>query len=279
VAVGADNARLGPPPLARRRARPLWLELAWQALLITIAFLTYFGVRGATEGSEARATANAADLAALQERLGIMWEPWLQAQIAGHQSLVDLSNWIYIWGHWPFIGVVAIWLFAWRRPSFYLLRNAIFISGAIGLVFFLTLPMAPPRLFPELSVIDTVTEHSRAYRALQPPALVNQYAAFPSLHVGFNLLVGIALFGASRRWWVRVIAIGMPAAMAAAVVLTANHYLLDVVAGCIVALVGLAAARGLGNPRLTRALGGEEPRRLPSPEWIGRLPRRSAPRS
>ena len=97
------------------------------------------------------------------------------------------------------------------------------ISGLIGFVFFAVVPMAPPRfVLPE--IVDTVTESSSGYRALQPPALTNQYAALPSLHFGWNLLLGIVLFQATTRIPVRAFAVGMPVAMAFAVVATANHY-------------------------------------------------------
>jgi len=264
---------------ARRIALPLWAELLWQAVLISAAFLIYFGVRGATEASERQALDNAAVLVDLQARAGLLWEVQLQALIADSQVLVTLANWVYIWGHWPLIGVVTIWLFTRQRTAFYLLRNAIFISGAIGLVFFLAIPMAPPRLFPELNVVDTVTTHSTAYRALQPPALVNQYAAFPSLHVGFNLLVGIVLFRHSRRVLVRSLAVAMPVAMGVAVVLTANHFVLDVVAGCVVALVGFVIAIRVRDLHLADPVRAAASRRLRSPMWEGRIhghtPRRS----
>ena len=261
---------------ARHRARrfdlPLWAEIVWQAVLVGAAFFTYFGVRGATEASEREALANAAALADIQKRAGILWEADLQALIADHSALVALANWVYIWGHWPLIAAVAVWLFWRHRAGFYLLRNAIFISGAIGLVFFLALPMAPPRLMAEMDLIDTVTTHSTAYRALQPPALVNQYAAFPSLHVGFNLLVGIVVFAQARRVALRAFAVAMPLAMAAAVVLTANHFILDVLAGCVVALAGLVIAIRLRDLRLADPVRESVSRRLHSDGWFGRAP-------
>ena len=84
---------------------------------------------------------------------------------------------------------------------------------------------------------------------LQPPDLVNQYAALPSLHLGWNLLVGIVLFGATRFWLVRVFAVLSPISMGCAIVLTGNHYLVDGILGCLVALTGLAASAAL-TPRL-----------------------------
>jgi membrane-associated phospholipid phosphatase len=114
-------------------------------------------------------------------------------------------------------------------------------SGLLGIAIFVSYPVAPPRL-AGMGLVDTVTVHSNSYRVLQPPAFVNQYAALPSLHVGWDLLMGIALATAAARPLLRALAALMPLAMVAAVVLTANHYLLDVVAGAAVALVGLAIA-------------------------------------
>jgi membrane-associated phospholipid phosphatase len=268
-----------PQEGARTVELPLWAELVWQAVLITLAFLVYFGVRGATEGSESAALANAARLTDIQERLGIMWEPGLQSLIADHQWMIALFNWVYIWGHWPAIGVVVVWLFVRHRYGFYLLRNAIFISGAIGLIFFLSIPMAPPRLVDDLNIIDTVTEQSKAYRTLQPPGLVNQYAAFPSLHFGFNMLMGIVLFRYAPYFWVKVIAVALPAAMAAAVVLTANHYVLDVLGGTIVALLGLWIAIRLRDSGKGDQIRAALAPRLAFRRWNGRQTRRSASHS
>ena len=88
-----------------------------------------------------------------------------------------------------------------------------------------------------------MTLHSEAYRALQPPGFTNQYAAFPSLHFGWNLLVGVAVWGATRNILLRLLSILGPAAMGAAVVLTANHYVLDLVGG-----TGGRTLRLLGRP-------------------------------
>jgi hypothetical protein len=86
--------------------------------------------------------------------------------------------------------------------------------------------VAPPRL-AHLGLVDTVTERSQAYRILQPPAFVNQYAAMPSLHVGWDLLVGLTIVSAASATWLRMVGRLMPVLMAVATVATANHYLLD----------------------------------------------------
>jgi membrane-associated phospholipid phosphatase len=131
------------------------------------------------------------------------------------------------------------------------LRNALFVSGGIGFLFFAFFPVAPPRLF-DPALVDTVTNESSSYRALQPPGLTNQYAAFPSLHFGWNVVAGVVLFLAATHLVVRVFAVVGPLAMAFAVVATANHFVLDVAGGLAVVAIGLAAAIAL-RPRDTAA--------------------------
>lgn len=225
---------------------PRLIELAKQTALIGSAVLFYFAVRGQTEGAEAAAIENGRWILAREGDLGIdvearvqEWtEPWL---------LMTLANWVYIWLHWPVIVGALLWLHHDRIASFLLLRNALFISGAIGLVIFVLVPVAPPRLI-DLGFVDTVTENSHSYRVLQPPGLVNKYAAVPSLHVGWNLLVGIVLFRATRSTPLRVFSVVSPILMAIAVVATANHYVVDGILGSVVALIGLWIAGRVTMP-------------------------------
>jgi membrane-associated phospholipid phosphatase len=105
-----------------------------------------------------------------------------------------------------------------------------------------------------VELIDTVARDSNAYRVLQPPAFTNQYAALPSLHFGWNLLVGIVLVRQSRRLAVKLLGWMSPPAMALATILTANHYVIDVVAGALFALAGLLIAWYLRRLRRSRGL-------------------------
>jgi hypothetical protein len=212
--------------------------------LVIFAYFTYFAVRGVTVGSEARAVENAGDVIALERSLGIFREPDMQSAILDHRWLVDVMNWMYVWGHWPLIILVAVWLYLNWPMSYRLYRNAFLISGAIGLVFFALFPVAPPRL-ADVDIVDTVTLHSNSYRVLQPPGLVNQYAAVPSLHFGWNLLIGIIFFTHGKSFAARAMGLVIPLVMFLAIVLTANHYIIDAAAGGAVALAGLAIAASL----------------------------------
>ena len=225
--------------------------------IVAVAYFAYFGVRGLTEGGLDRALANARAIVDLEERLGLFVEPTLHASIVGYHWAVNLANWVYLFGHWPVIVIVGAWLYRYKWPRYQYYRTAVLLSGTIGLVIFMLYPVAPPRLFGP-AFVDTVTEYSNLYHVLQPSWLTNQLAALPSLHFGWNLLIGIVLVREVRNPVVRVVGAITPLIMGAAIVLTANHYLIDIVGGGGVALIGLALAtrlNGLGRwPRLGQHL-------------------------
>jgi len=225
------------------------LGVARETAIVAVAALLYFFVRGLIDGREADAFANARWLVDLESRLRLFWEPTLQQWSLETGWLDSVANWVYIWGHWPVIAATLVWLLLRHRPELSRYRNAMLISGAIGVVCFVLFPMAPPRFLDSLGFVDTVTLESNAYRVLQPPSLTNQFAAMPSLHVGCNLLMGIALYRHATTRGAKLFGILMPIAMYTATILTANHYLLDGIVGSAVALTGLAAAEGIRNRR------------------------------
>jgi hypothetical protein len=226
------------------------LGVARETAVVAVAALLYFFVRGLIDGREADAFANADWLVDLERRLGFFWEPALQRWSLGTGWVDSVANWVYIWGHWPVIAATLVWLLLRHRAELSRYRNAMLISGAIGVVCFVLFPMAPPRFLDALGFVDTVTLESNAYRVLQPPSLTNQFAAMPSLHVGWNLLMGIALYRHATIRGAKLFGILMPVAMYTATILTANHYLLDGVVGSAVALTGLAAAEGIRHRHL-----------------------------
>jgi hypothetical protein len=223
------------------------LSAAIQSVSVILAILVYFLVRGLMSSSGDRAYAHAHALLDLERTLGLAREADLQQWASTHPWLADAMNSIYIYGHWPVIAGTLVWLLWKHGDQFRIVRNAMVISGLIGFIFFLLVPMAPPRFLPELGFVDTVMRDTSSYRVLQPPAFTNQYAAMPSLHVGWNLLMGIAIFQTTRHLFWKVFAVVMPLAMYLATILTANHFVLDGVVGALVALTGLAIARQLAN--------------------------------
>jgi hypothetical protein len=226
--------------------RPGVMDAA-EVALIAGTLPLYYLVRGLTHAQVDDAVGRGVDIVNLEKSLGIFWEVHLQSWVISYQWLVTILNGFYLFGHLPVIGAIALWLYFWHRPQYLLMRNAFLISGAIALIFFVSLPTAPPRLLPHdlgFGFVDTVVDQYHQGRPLTPGWFVNEYAAFPSMHIGWNLLVGIAIWLASRNIFVRAFAVLMPLAMASDIILTANHYIIDAVAGAAVMLLGLGVAVG-----------------------------------
>jgi membrane-associated phospholipid phosphatase len=243
-------------------ALPAARTVARDVLVVLSGIVVYFGVRGETAGAPETARQHARDLLALERALGLDVEADLQALVVDVAPLTTLANWVYIWGHWPAIAGVLLWLALSNRTLFLRMRNAMVASGAMGLCVYTTYPVAPPRLL-DARYVDTITEQSRSYRVLQPPAFVNQYAAMPSLHVGWDLVLGMSVVAAGGTVLVRTLGRLMPVVMAAATVLTANHYVLDVLAGAALGVAGWMVALRLERRR----------------EGLTGAPARAAPRS
>jgi hypothetical protein len=227
------------------------VALAIEAAIVLFGAFIYVGVRDLTRAAPERAIENARRLYAIEQGIGIDGEHGLNSFVVQHDWLRDLANWVYMWGHWPVIISVAAWLYIHNRDRYVWLRNGMFASGMIGFAFFAFVPMAPPRL-AGLGYIDTITIWSSSYRVLQPPSHANIYAAMPSLHFGWDLLVGTALFLSTSVLLVRIAAVLMPTLMAFAVVATANHWILDVIVGLCVVVAGVAASEALGLVRRRR---------------------------
>lgn len=232
--------------------------------LVALGFLLYFLVRGAVVDRAPEALANARWIIDLQSSVGLWVELEVNQWTLESIWRVRLFNFAYFWLDFPLIVALGLLLF-WRSRELYtLLRDALLSSGGIALILYWSYPVAPPRLLPEWDFVDTLQRFSNlAYQTQSTAPFVNPYAAVPSLHVGWALLVVVVVFLATPRWLWRVMSIALFVLQSVAVVATANHYILDGVAGVAVALAGLAVAlwlRRTGYPRVHAWLGARAPR-------------------
>ncbi len=241
----------------RGRANLSVADLIREVVLVVVAYAAYYAVRGSTEGSEAAAIDNARDLVDFEQALRIYFSPSAQDALVRYDAVAVAANWAYIWWHWPPILVLAVWLFLDRREAYSRYRIAFVLSGAVALLLFMVFPVAPPRL-AGLGFVDTLAEHSKEYVALESPRFVNRFAAVPSLHFGWNLLVGIALVRETRSWWLKTPGVISPAIVLFAVVVTGNHYVIDAIAGGILAVASLMLAPRV-QAMLVRARGAMAP--------------------
>jgi membrane-associated phospholipid phosphatase len=223
-----------------------------QFVLFGVAYALYQVVRGLVNGNDvAKASWNATKIIDLERTLHVFVEPSIQAWTANVHWLMDAADWIYLNAHYVVTIGVLLYLYQRRHESFCFVRNTFMIAMAIALVGYAVFPTAPPRLMPEWGFTDsirqftgfTVEDHSVR-------SLLNLYAAVPSIHVCFAILVGWPMVKLSRRRWQKALWLFYPLVITFAVVATGNHYLTDAFLGAVTAgLSMLIADRVLARAR------------------------------
>ena len=218
--------------------------------MVALAFLFYFLVRGSVVQRDAEALRNAVNIIDLERTLGFFWEPALNEAVLNYGALIQLFNAIYFWLDFPLIVAIALWLYFFgRRHQYTVVRDSLLASGAIALIVYHLFPVTPPRLMPAeygFAFVDTLERYSNlSYQAQSMQPFVNPYAAVPSLHYGWAVLVGGVLIWSTQNVWLRALGVFMPIGQLSAIIFTANHYILDAMAGLVVALLGLLVAMAL----------------------------------
>lgn len=229
--------------VALPRTRDAWREVAL-ALVVTAA---YFLTRGLIRGRTADALAHARDILDIEQALHIEPEEALQRLALLHPLLLQAANFFYLAGHLPVLIAVATWLYRAHRPAYRVFRNAFGLSALLGLTIYVVLPVAPPRFLP--GFVDTLKATGLGLDGSAVGLLYNPYAAMPSLHVGWALLAGLALVRYGRAWWLRLAGAALPLLMMLTVLVTGNHYLLDIAAGMGIALLSLTCSWWLATAR------------------------------
>ncbi|MFF2651910.1 phosphatase PAP2 family protein [Streptomyces sp. NPDC058045] len=223
------------------RKPQLWFEI----LLIGLSYWTYSMVRNAVPEQRAQALSNAKVLWHLEQHLGIAFEQSVNHALNSVTWLIVGMNYYYATLHFVMTLGVLVWLFR-RHPGRYAAcRTVLFLTTGVALAGYYLLPLAPPRLMTGGHFIDTVLVH-RTWGSMASGDLKNmsnQYAAMPSMHIGWSLWCGLTLFALSRVPWVRVLALVYPALTLVVIVATANHFWLDAAGGMVCLAFGFAVAR------------------------------------
>jgi membrane-associated phospholipid phosphatase len=213
-------------------------------------FMAYFTTRGLVSGRAADAFHNAQQLMEMQNWIGISWELSFQSWILQNDWLIWAFNSIYVYTHMPALILFALWVFIWHHHRYHDVRNVFLGMLGVGLLTYTLIPLAPPRFFTSSGFVDTLAAYSSVdYHQNSIEMLYNPYAAMPSLHVGFAVFVGIGIItigGRYRHWFLGTL---FPALMSMSVVATGNHFILDAVAGTV-----LAVAAWLLVPPLVAAI-------------------------
>lgn len=225
-----------------------WLR---EILLVVVVYFAYDGSRLLANGAPDPAIAHGNALLRWEGWARLNPEPWLNDLFSQHISLGLPADYIYATLHYLVTPLVLIWMWREHKPHYRLARTQLGLATAAGLIGFLTFPTAPPRLLDSSAgFTDVMAQYSSAGwwagdastpRGLE--AMTNDFAAMPSLHVGWALWCGLMLFRYARHRAVRIAGLLYPILILLVVMGTGNHYLVDGLAGAAVMIAaGLSAA-------------------------------------
>jgi hypothetical protein len=227
------------------------IDVLRQVGLLMGAYFAYALARGLAEGRATAAFQHARELVHIERSLHMFVEPSVQAWASGSHFVMVVSSWLYVNAQGTITITALLFLYFRHNSSFYFVRNMLMVAMAIALVGYLVFPTAPPRFLPEQGFIDTVDNvaHVNLGSTGSMSAFVNIYAAVPSMHVAFALIIGWPLARLARSSLARVVWLVYPLVMTFVIVVTANHFIADALLGALTAGLSAYAARWLARAR------------------------------
>ena len=234
---GVDSAtrRQSDTPRSRTRRWPL------EVMLFAGALLVYQLSRAFVIGDASDAVRNAWEIIDIEKASGIFFEASVQNWMLDNLHLAQFLNHFYVWAHLPVTAAFFVWLYRARREQYPFVRNAFFVANGMALAVFVVFPVAPPRLMTSEGFIDTLSIISGIdLHAGSLSGWFNPFAAVPSMHFGYALMIGVVMAVLARHWAVRIAVLTYPVLVFIAIVGTANHYVLDALAGGAVMIAAFA---------------------------------------
>ena len=219
-----------------------WLDALRQLALFAGAYYAYRLVRGIVDGQATLAFENARALVDAERTLGLFFEPGLQAWAQSEQWIVTGANWMYVNSHFVVTTTFLLWLYIARNHAFYYVRNMFMIAMGLALVGYVAFPTAPPRYLPEWGFTDTVAAFVGEAAEQSANVLYNPFAAVPSMHVAFALMIAIPAIKLVRHRALKVLWALYPVVVTFVVMVTANHFWLDAALGAVVAALSASGA-------------------------------------
>jgi hypothetical protein len=214
------------------------LDLVRQIVLFCGAYWLYRIVRGQVDGRTAVAFENARHIVNLERALGLFVEPAVNSWAVAQEWVGDTASWLYVNSHFTITTVTLAFLYLRRNERFYFVRNMFMVAMGIALVGYLVFPTAPPRFLPELGFRDAVADFT-GVDTQASNALFNPFAAVPSMHVAFALMLGLSMASTVQHMWARALWWAYPLMVTFVVIATGNHWWFDAFLGAVTA--GLSA--------------------------------------
>jgi hypothetical protein len=220
-----------------------------QLVLFAGAYYLYRIVRGVVDGEVTTAFTHARWIVNAERGLHLFFEPSVQAWTLGQTWLIHAADFTYVNAHFVITTAFLVWLYFWRNEAFYFVRNMFMVAMGLALVLYVVYPTAPPRFLPEWGFTDTVSDFFGQSASHSASVLYNPYAAMPSMHVAFALMVGVTgvrlvKWAPGRAFWMLY-----PLFISFVVIVTANHFWLDAAMGAVVAGVSAYASAALARAR------------------------------
>jgi membrane-associated phospholipid phosphatase len=223
-----------------------WVDLLRQIFLFCGAYWLYRLARGLVDSRAAEAFDNARAVIDVERGLGLFFEPAVHAWAERHELVIDFASWMYVNSHFVVTTVALAWIYLRRNERFYFVRNMFMVAMGIALVGYVALPTAPPRFMPEWGFTDSVAAFTGVKAdSASADLLFNAFAAVPSMHVAFALMLGVVMARIARRRWARMLWLAYAPVVTFVVVATANHWWIDGFLGAVVALVSAVCAHGV----------------------------------
>jgi len=222
---------------ASRRLPRGWAHLGLQFGLWIGFYFAYQAARGlADRGGDATAFANGEWIIDFQRRLGAMFELTLQRAVDSSGFLIQATSITYWLSQFAVVGFALIWVYFRAHERFFRFRNTLIAGNLIGLLFYVIVPTAPPRMFPGAGFTDTLAAHSTVNHSSTFIAFAaNPYAAMPSLHALDSAIVSVVMATVVRSRWAKILWLMWAPWVWFSVMATGNHFWLDIAAGVLIA--------------------------------------------
>jgi len=228
------------------------MDVVRQVLLFALAYYGYRVVRGTVDDPVGAAVAfeHSREVIHFEQSLGIFVEPSIQAWVSSKPALIDIASWLYLNAQFTVTMACLVYIYLRHNSSFYFVRNMFAVAMWTANVGFMLFPAAPPRFFPEWGFADSVANLTHVgHDSVAVNSLVNQYAAIPSMHVAFALMIAVPLARLSKHRVTRAFWAVYPLLVVFVIVSTANHFLTDAILGAATAAFGAWAAAALAHAR------------------------------
>jgi membrane-associated phospholipid phosphatase len=237
---------------AGRRVLPRGYADFGRQLAIWFGFLAAYQIaRGVADRNPPKAFENGLHVIGIEQHVHGLFELTLQRLVDGSQILATAVSWTYWNSEFTVLGLALLWVYLRRNEAFIRFRNTILLANVIGLVGYVLLPTAPPRMFPDFGFDDTLSGFGQLnHGSGLVEFAANPYAAMPSLHSADALIVGLVLASVCRSRIAKALWLLWPAWVWFSVMGTGNHFWLDVLGGILVATIAIGIVYGQPLRRL-----------------------------